>query len=317
MARGKPLKKSFYTDSGAGSQDIAMPPLDHKIQDSQSSSSDNKSFMQIPESIPEEVYKEMNEDTNTQEVEATQVEESADTVQEEVEQVEVQETEETVKPKDDKPSAAESFKVVREAKEKAERERDILLNQMMEYQKEKEFREKQYKKEEPKPVDDDIDFNIDEDGLVEGRYVKRVTNKLKNLEKQLKGYESQSRQQSIEVKIKQDFPDFESVVSKENVDMLNSQFPEIARTLSDTSDLYNKAASAYSVIKKFGIYRENPHEEDRVKALRNTQKPRPLASVSPQQGDSPLSKANAFANGLTEDLKVQLRKEMMAARKAI
>lgn len=39
--------------------------------------------------------------------------------------------------------------------------------------------------------------------------------------------------------------------------------------------------------------------------------------LSPQQGDSPLSKANAFANGLTEDLKKQLQKEMFEARNQI
>ena len=71
------------------------------------------------------------------------------------------------------------------------------------------------------------------------------------------------------------------------------------------------------IMKKFGIYREDPHSEDRIRALRNTQKPKPITSVSPQQGDSPLSKANAFANGLTEDLKAQLRKEMAAARRGM
>jgi hypothetical protein len=35
-----------------------------------------------------------------------------------------------------------------------------------------------------------------------------------------------------------------------------------------------------------------------------------MASISPQQGDSPLTKANAFANGeLTPELKAQLWKE--------
>ena len=37
--------------------------------------------------------------------------------------------------------------------------------------------------------------------------------------------------------------------------------------------------------------------------------------MSPQQGDSPLSRANAFANGLTPELRVQLIKEMEEARK--
>jgi hypothetical protein len=67
-------------------------------------------------------------------------------------------------------------------------------------------------------------------------------------------------------------------------------------------------------MKTFGIHKDI-YESDRLKALKNSQKPRPLASVSPQQGDGPLSKANAFANGMTAELKEQLRKEMYAARK--
>jgi hypothetical protein len=56
---------------------------------------------------------------------------------------------------------------------------------------------------------------------------------------------------------------------------------------------------------------------DKLRAQKNAAKPKPLASVNPQQGDSPLSKANAFANGLTDDLKKQLRKEMEDARRSI
>ena len=57
------------------------------------------------------------------------------------------------------------------------------------------------------------------------------------------------------------------------------------------------------------------YKTDRELAQKNASKPKPLASVSPQQGDSPLSRANAFANGLTNELKAQLRKEMEEARK--
>jgi len=215
-----------------------------------------------------------------------------------------------------KPSAKESFKYIKDAKEKAERERDLIFQQMMDYQKHQN-NSRNPKEPEEQPVDDDIDFNINEDDLVEGRYVKKVTNRIKSLEKQLKNYESQSKQTSVESKIRQEFPDFEKVVSDENVAILNSQFPQIARTLRDTSDMYSKASAAYAIMKKFGIYRDDIHRDNRVKAMANTQKPRPLTSVNPQQGDTPLSKANAFANGLTEELKSQLLREMSAARRAM
>jgi hypothetical protein len=69
-------------------------------------------------------------------------------------------------------------------------------------------------------------------------------------------------------------------------------------------------------IKKLGIYTEDTYQADRERAQNNANKPRPLASVSPQQGESALSHANPFAGGLTPELKTSLLKEMEAARKA-
>ena len=82
--------------------------------------------------------------------------------------------------------------------------------------------------------------------------------------------------------------------------------------------MFNKAAAAYSVIKNFGIHKDTPkYENDRAKAMENAQKPRPSTAVNPTRSDSPLSRANAFADGMTPELKEQLRREMQAARKAL
>ena len=40
-----------------------------------------------------------------------------------------------------------------------------------------------------------------------------------------------------------------------------------------------------------------------------------MVSINPTQGESALAKANAFANGLTPELKDQLYREMQAARR--
>ncbi len=238
MAVGKPMKNSFYSESQGVKKEIAMPPL----TDESTSDLSSQGFGAVPNEVPKEVYEEMNnqeesatQETQTEEVE--QVEEATEDTNQDVE-LDKQPAKVAQKPND-------SFKAIREAKERAEKERDTLMQQVMEYQQQKQALDKQYKQPEPAPVDDDIDFNIDEDGLVEGRYVKKVTNRIKNLEKQLKAYENQSNQTSTESKIKNQFPDFDKVVSQENIEMLNSQFPEIARTLGATNDLYSKAVSAY------------------------------------------------------------------------
>jgi hypothetical protein len=135
------------------------------------------------------------------------------------------------------------------------------------------------------------------------------------LEDQIKQYQQQSQLQTTEARLKAQYPDFDSVVSRENVELLKDRHPEIAYTLQQGQDLYATGVSAYTLIKKLGIQQEQTYEVDKQLAQRNAAKPRPLTSVAPQQGDSPLSRANAFANGLTDELKIQLRKEMAEAMK--
>jgi hypothetical protein len=120
----------------------------------------------------------------------------------------------------------------------------------------------------------------------------------------------QTAEQTAEMRLRSQYPDFDKVMTLENVQMLSASYPELAKSINASTDLYDKAASAYTIIKKFGIYNEAPHDADKQKAVANTAKPRPLASVGSQKGESPLSRANAFAGGLTEELKAQLRKEM-------
>lgn len=308
MAVGKPMAQSaaLYGQGSTKTPDIEMPPLGYNIDDmsnnsvsqevSSSQSSEPTPLFEVPVQVPEEVVQEMESQQEVKDVVSA-----------------LEEKPVSVKSNSSK-SAQENFKELRLAKEKAERERDALMQQMM----------AMYNQQKPEgkvspveQIEEDIsNFSIDEDALVEGKHVKKVVNEIKNLKSQLKSYQNQTKEMAIESKIKNDFPDFEKVVSVQNVEILNQSFPEIAQSLKDTQDLYNKAAAAYRIIKTFGIHKDI-HEVDRARAIANAQKPRPLASVSPQQGDSPLSKANAFANGMTPELKEQLRKEMAAARKAM
>lgn len=212
-----------------------------------------------------------------------------------------------------------NFKAIREAKEKAERERDELVKYFMELQKQQVSQQvapkSSAKSDTSVPAQEQDDFNIDEDSLLDGRYGKKFYNEIKSLKEELRTYKQQSVQQSTEVRIKQQFPDFDQVVSNENISRLKQEFPEIAQTLHDTKDLYSKAVSAYGIIKKFGLYQDPVQVRQQEQVLSNTSKPRPVASLSPQEGESPLQKANIFAQGLTPALKEQLRKEMYEAAK--
>ena len=143
-----------------------------------------------------------------------------------------------------------------------------------------------------------------------------MNKKMNQMQQQLKNYQSQSAESITEARIKATYPDFDRVVSQDNIAQLREDYPEIAATLSASTDLYSKAVSAYTLIKQFGIHQDPALQNDRARVIKNSSKPRPLASVNPQQGDSPLSKANAFANGeFTEADRKRAWAEMVAARK--
>lgn len=215
-----------------------------------------------------------------------------------------------------KPTPSESFKQLKDAKEQqergrqlAERERDDYARRLRELEAKNQPQQKQ-----PEP-EEDYNININPDDLVEGKHLSKFDRKIQKLEQQLKQYEQKASATAIDSRIRSQYPDFDSVVSKDNIEILRQNYPEIYQTLNASTDLYSTAVSAYTMIKRFGIIPDESYKADVERAQKNAMKPRPLASVSPQQGESPLTKANAFANGLTPDLQKQLYKEMLEAKK--
>src|SRR5215831_198773 len=209
-------------------------------------------------------------------------------------------------PTQEETSLAKNIRALREKAERLERERDEAIRYAQQFQQ----------PQQQAPVEDD-EVLLKPDELAEGKHLSKVQKQVKKLEQQLKQYEQRSTEMTAEARLKAQYPDFDKVVSKDNIEMLRMTYPEIAATLQSSPDLYNKAVSAYTMIKKLGIEpQQDLYEKDREMAQRNANKPKPLASLSPQQGESPMSRANAFANGLTDDVKKQLYKEMMELRKA-
>lgn len=194
---------------------------------------------------------------------------------------------------------------LRKLADQASRERDDALRRLQEIEYQK----------AAKVESSDEDISIKDDELVEGKHLSKYIKRVKQLEQQQRQYIQQTTESTAEMRLKAQYNDFDKVMTLENVQTFSAAYPELAKTINASNDLYEKASSAYTLIKKFGIYNDQPFEADKQKAIANSAKPRPLASVSPQQGDSPMQRANAFANGLTSELKDQLLKEMNEARK--
>ncbi len=219
--------------------------------------------------------------------------------------------EETLQPTQMQPQEtyqAGHFKRLRLEAEQVKAERDDMARRLAQYEANQ---QKQRYQEEPA----EEEFNINADDLVEGKHLQQYAKKMRQLEQQLQQQQQQNSASLAQAQIRAKFPDFDRVVNEDNIEQLRYAYPELANTLNSSTDLYSTAVSAYTMIKNLGIV---PKGDDfmaqKAQAQKNAAKPKPLASVNPQQGDSPLSKANAFANGLTDELKAQLRKEMNEAR---
>lgn len=198
-------------------------------------------------------------------------------------------------PKED--LAAKNLRALREKAERIERERDEALRRLQEIEA----------KQQPVEDEDALEADV----YVEGKHLNKTAKKIKKLEQELKEYQQKNNEMLVETRLKTQYPDFDSVVTKDNIEALKTNHPELAHLVRPGQDLYSTAVSAYSLIKKLGIAQPTEsYSEEKTVVQRNINKPRSISSVSAQEGSSPLSRANAFANGLSDDLKKQLWKEM-------
>ncbi len=209
-----------------------------------------------------------------------------------------------------------NFRMIRERAEAAERRADEAMKYAMSLQQQQQPKQQA----QPEPEDDYSDIGLDDDGLAEGKHLKKVLKEMRELKKEMHAYKTKSTSDSVEIRLKSHYPDFDQVINNDNLQKLSNLNPDLAEMILQTPDMFKRAKLAYDMVKQYGISsspeKQPTYDKEKAIAQKNAAKPRPLTSVSPQQGDSPLSKANAFANGgLSEDMKAQLRKEMIQATK--
>lgn len=119
---------------------------------------------------------------------------------------------------------------------------------------------------------------------------------------------------TLDERIKNKFPDFDNVVTKENIEIFQQNEPELAKSLKALADdPYSQAAAAYKLLKKHGMGVTAEVEKNKQKAEENSKKPVSVQSVAKQP--SAVGNAHAFENGLTPELKKQLWSEMQEAAK--
>jgi len=197
-----------------------------------------------------------------------------------------------------------SVNELKKSKLRAERERDEALARLRELEERKAEQE------------DDLLSSIQPDEIAEGKHLSKVQKKIIQLEHKIKEQERRSQEYATEIRLKAQYPDYDQVVSSDNIELLKEQDPEAAMIADSIPNLYNKAVYAYKAIKGLTMEqkKQNLFDAEKAKAQANAAKPRPAVAINPQQADSPLSRVNAFADGLTPELQKQLLKEMANAR---
>jgi len=208
----------------------------------------------------------------------------------------------------------DNFKKLRIRASQAERERDEALEYIRKLQQQESRQQVQA------PQEEDFDLAIEDEALVEGKMLKQMAHEIKNLKKAVRQYEQKSQtnsQQTIELRLRNQFPDFDKVVTHDNLVQLRELNPDLADTILKNEDQFKQAKLAYEMVKQLGIYRGEDFEIERKIANKNIAKPRTLTSIASTKPTSPLTKAHAFANGapLTKEMKDSLYREMLEAMK--
>lgn len=237
---------------------------------------------------------EQQVEENTQEAE--QATEELNQATEAIEEGLTEETKET--------SQEKNWKAIRDKQERLEREYE------KERQKREEYEQLLYKqltkpKEELKE-DDEIESIADDDWLTK-KQSQKLAQKLATeaVKKALEEDRRQRSEQELPYRLKNQYPDFENVVTEDNVKQLRAQEPELAQALSQIHDKQAQAIAAYKYIKSF-IPKAAEQTDYKERVEKNSKKPGSLSAV----GSSSLSQATGFEKGLTPELRKQLWQEM-------
>lgn len=224
---------------------------------------------------------------------------------------------ESQQPKDHK----QSWKELREKAdlaEKYQRERDEYYRVLQQIEQQSYMQQKNLQQTtNPEDEDDGFDLNnIPDDDLLSGKDLKKALNKQQKSQQKL--YDEMVRQQKssqekmLENELKSKYNDFYDVLNSDNIAKLRELRPGLARSLYFNPDMREKAEETYLAIRDMGIHRKDEYVQQKQSVQKNFSKPRSVNTVASQFSDSPLNHANAFSNGLTEDLKKKLYEDMLS-----
>lgn len=165
-----------------------------------------------------------------------------------------------------------------------------------------------------KPQQNEVDEldKLADDDIITKAHARKLAEKLaeKVAQKVIREREAATVEERLQLK----YQDFAEIVTRENIELLKQQEPELAMSLHSLAhDPHAQGVAAYKLLKKLGI-KDQSMTPDKKKAIENSQKPVSVQAVSKA---SAIGNAHLFENGLTAEVKASLWKEMQeCARRA-
>lgn len=194
----------------------------------------------------------------------------------------------------------QNFKQLREANLELERKIALMEQSLKEPQS--------LKSAKSEPTLDELDLR--DDDLAEGKHYKALKREVRQLNEAVAKANAEREKLAAEARLRANYPDIFNIVTKDNMEELAKVEPELVESIITSPNTYSQHVSAYKLIKKYGIGTQDPYADDKARAQKNMAKPKSAATVAPRLGESPLSDAERFQNGLTPELQSQLLREM-------
>jgi hypothetical protein len=215
---------------------------------------------------------------------------AAEVIPQEIVNNNIEKVQETEKPAEQKEATSEdpNWRAFREARKKDRAEKEAAERRAAEKEAEvaalKAAMEAAFSKSAPTPQAYQQYYgqqSYDEPEETEDQRIeKKVNALLAAREEQARREQQQREQQEYPNRIMRDFPDFNNVVSQENLDYIDYHYPEVSRPLQRLGDGYDKWHDIYKAIKKF-VPNNQGAKKDAARAEANSMKPKSM-SISQQ-----------------------------------
>jgi hypothetical protein len=177
----------------------------------------------------------------------------------------------------------------------------------------RELKEQLAKQQAPKPSPEpDVysELGISKDDLSTGEHVGKIYKEIKELKKALQQQKSEETEERLRLK----YPDFDAVLSTENVEYLLKNEPTLVKSIQNNPDPYVQAEAAYRLAKKFCPGEDVEAKENARKIEENQKKPMAASSV---KKSGALDQAHMYTNDrvLSKEGREFYYKQMQEARK--